>query len=349
MFTDSDRQAIIDRLSAKYGDNLINRCLSEVEWARQGYKFNHRIPRRHQRPTNQAAEIVAEHINGELTLKIWPIVGLSAIGVDAGGAWRIWVLARHIDQDGDGRVCIDRLFDYCKTLQIDERNRRRWITQAVELGLFQRSKHYFYLAGLARGALILGCQTIGKPVFVSPSAMVRRGWRGHVWAAFLATLNAPMSQLVKEQVTGVSDRVQRNYQKAVAPGIRVKNYCERGKAVDGRADGLRSSFGWDVFTTHGKVIQRLPDRWQVLPSLAKRGVKGRSRKAQKIINTSCLEARRKDGDILRLFHEQHGKAAAAIKRWSHSDGDRPTEIFEGIPTRSKRVALWQPLEVSYAI
>jgi hypothetical protein len=148
-------------------------------------------------------------------VKVWAMVGLSAIKGNHGGAWRAWSLARALDDRGSGWVEKRHLWDFFAFLGLKVRQRQRWIKDAREIGLLivpkepkKRGRDYkepkkisrYYLAGLARGAAALGAETIGKPAEIKAIHLVREGvkkkngvspeagWRSYVWAAYLSTL-----------------------------------------------------------------------------------------------------------------------------------------------------------------
>lgn len=280
------------------------------------------------------------------TIKLWPVAILAAINNKRHGAARIWVLARALDSQGSGKVKRSDLWDFCADLSIGERKRRRWLRDAINFGLLREHDDFYYLAGLAPGALALGCQQIGKPATLAASELVRSGWRAHVWSAYLATLNGrPMSQEAKQAVTGIDPRTQRNYQAAL-PGEARRNYAETDLPGD-HAEGLQEHSRESAFVgRNGRVIYRLPDQRMVPEFIAQAQPKGRSRKAQKLINLSFSE-KRDPGFVMRLFHETHRGVEAAIRKISRADippWEQPTELFELI-FAGKRSNLWQPVSV----
>lgn len=278
--------------------------------------------------------------------KIWPQVGLASIRVKAGGAWRVWRLCHLMDTEGSGRVTRSELWEFIDHLGIGGRKRRRWIGQAVKLGLIREHKEYYYFVNLARAAVILGCEKVGRPATVETAALVRAGWRSFVWSAYLVTLNnRPVSQSRKAELTGVLERTQRYYQAGV-PGTARLNFANRGSARAGRAEGLREVCGLCTFENkRGKVVQRLPDIRIVPFDISKTANRGRSRKAQKQVNHFSFNMERDPDKVLRLFCEGAAGVKGALKAIAQLDiTDRPGEIFEHVRA-GPRANAWRVVSV----
>lgn len=280
------------------------------------------------------------------TVKLWPMVGLAAVQTLHGGAWRAWALCHALDRDGSGRCLRSDLWGWLHELDVDERTRRRWLRDALDLSLITEAGDHYYLVGLGRAAVMLGCDDIGTPAEISPGALVREGWRSVVWGAYIATLNGrPISQETKHRITGVDPRTQRNYQ-AQVPGAVRRNYAKTntpGSHITGvRDNGRPGSFvGRD-----GRIVYRLPDIRTIPGNVARLTPRGRSRKAQKQVKLLCIVAREK-GQLLRLFHDTAKGVKATLRAILRADlppSDTPGEIYQLIRAGIS-VNLWQPVPV----
>lgn len=323
----------------------IRRGMQLIEQRRAEYNFNHSSP---VRPvylpalpqlsqddgiTSPVKELICDDRlalnNYPSDVKCWPLLGLAAIRAKMGGAWRLWVLLRSLDTTGSGKVSRANMLAYLDSLGLDERQRRRWTAQAVEIGLICASRGVYYLAGLARGAAILGCDHVGRPARLSAGVLVRPGWRAYVWAAYLASLgDRPVSQLVKCQITGVDPRVQRNYQAAV-PGEARRNFAETNYRPD-QVAGLNECKGYHYFVSGGSVLQRLPDHRIVPLFVSSILPKGRSRKANKLLHGSSFVGRANQPSF-RLFCESSRQVKATQRQVRKSNvppWELPAEIFE---------------------
>lgn len=279
------------------------------------------------------------------TVKVWSLVGLAAIQSNHGGAWRVWVLCHAIDQAGSGRARRSDLWRWLAELGVGDRKRRRWLRDAITIGLVREAGEYYYLAGLARAAIILGCDHIGRPAVISPVDLMRSGWRAVVWSAYLLTLDGrPISQEKKAILTGIDPRTQRNYQRS-SPGEVRRNYAKTDIPGD-HVDGLRDHGKPSAFVGRdGRIVYRLPDI-RLVSGVAKLTSKGRSRKAQRVINSRVIVAR-DQGSLVRLFHESTKGVKAALRQLSQADippWERPAELFS-LLFAGRSVNLWQPVAV----
>ena len=292
-------------------------------------------------------------------IKLWPKVAITAWQNNAGGPYRAWRVAHHYNVHGSGKVYKSELYDYLAGFDLHPRTRRRWVRGAVELGLFSEAfevetgQVVYYLAGLARGASYLGCNSIGLPASLEVSDVLEKGWRSAVWLAYNATLNGrPASQEFKQDQTGVSPRTQRNYLEG-APVKKNKNYAKR-KDLPAKEDylaGYEEVTGRSVVVNEqGVVIQRLPQALAVPEEVARREPKGRTRKAQRKLNaTSSNVGREKGRTQLRLFHDDPKEIKATERRTADLKvSDIPVHLFLKEATR-KTVSFWDTLPLKDAM
>lgn len=315
--------SLLELAAVKQGQALL-------ELRRAEYKFNHPGPKGPE-PISQAlpeprTPVVTPQPVRPQFIKIIPELGIASIRSNHTGAWRAWTLARYLDSQGTGRIAKNDLLKCLFTKGVGDRQRRRWLRDAIRVGLFKVYRDQYYLVGLGRAAVILGCDHIGKPAKISSSGLCGVGWRAHVWAGYLVTLgNRPISQAVKAQLTGIDPRTQRNYQ-AELPGEARKNYAKI-KIKPGNVEGDREVNGRVVFTKYGQVFQRLPDIRLVPFEIAETCKRGQSKKAQAFINSSSLEGRGSEFTP-RLFNASTKQAKATLRTLSRSDMTPPSEIFE---------------------
>jgi hypothetical protein len=270
-------------------------------------------------------------MSNALDLKIWPVLGLSAIRHRHPGAWRAWEIARHIDQNGSGKVNRFILTDCLKNLGVNSKTRRRWLDDALAVGLLLSGKgNMLSPVGAARAAELLYVTHIGEPARINSKVLVKACWRSHVFEAFCATLTGPMSQRTKMKLTRITPRTQRNYLKK-GLGRSLQNYAKRPENAD-HLHGLREVRGLAVFINYkGELIQRGPDFRIVPPTVALPAPKGRARKIQKQLNALCFQARGNVQDCFKLFYEEEKDARAAVRTIGRSESDdRPREVFHHI-------------------
>lgn len=249
-------------------------------------------------------------------LKIWPQLGLRAIKTNRSGAWRLWELARHLDEQGSGRVELSSLRKLIVTQAGAHRSTfSRWLRQAENCGAIVIADEYVYYVNLGRMAAILGAERITRPAAITTETLIRQGWRKHVWAGYLATVATnPISQRTKKQLTGISARTQARYQRGIGHGR--KNFVPRGEGTQKNADAYRELFFLTVFCNDGRLIQRHPDIRIVPMDTALSLPRGRSqRRAQKYMNSLMLLAQgNRDEAHPRLYFANDKAAARAIQR-----------------------------------
>lgn len=352
------RQELYNRLAERYGADVIRAGLRSIEYARAAHRFNHPEIQRPQ-PVVITQQETQEAEGGDLprNVKIWPLVGLAAVKSNHGGGWRAWSMARALDARGSGWVEKQELWRFFTHLKIGERKRRRWLSDALELRIMTENRGRYYLVNLGRCAIALNSD-VGKPAEIAADALTREGWRSVVWAAYLVILkNRPVSQVKAAELTGVSERTQRNYQswgkayKRYKSGVSVsvrRNYAQTNLHSD-YLSGVRDHGRSSAFVGfRGLISYRLPDMRFVAGDIAKLSQPGRSRKAQKTVNKCSFSEDRANGKaVFKVFHETQKSVNSALRKIINSDflpWEGPAEVFRlAYPGRNTNI--WEPVQV----
>lgn len=287
-------------------------------------------------------------------IRFWPVILTAAITHNHGGAARLWYLARNCDCTGSGWIYRADLDQYLNNLGVDDRQQRRYRAEAQALGLLvadnKRGQPIYRIASLFRGAVILEAKEIGLPAEMQTKALFSKGWRCRVWAAFEATTRSrPISQETKAEITTIDPRTQRNYLAAL-PIEKRHNYAKTrltGDHVTGlREHGRRSAFIGD----DKRIYYRLPDQVTVPLFIARTTHKGRSRKAQRLLNISFSSEREK-ANAYRLFHADQKGVTRALKKLGRDDippWEQPQEMYV-LQFPGLRSNLWQPVAVNAGV
>jgi hypothetical protein len=270
------------------------------------------------------------------------MMGFDAVHTKHGGAWRLWVLCKKLDENGCSSVDIHDLKRAVDELGINPRCFRLWMADALALGLFVEGAGRYWLTSAGKAARLLGCPDIGLPAAVSLKMLFRKGWKAVLWAGYLATLGGrPVSQRTKQTVTRVQVRTQRRYQKVIEVK-RIKNVAE----VDAPRDAFGGLVEFDarvIYKSGDKLMQRLPDSLLVGSETARSLPKGRTRKIQKQLS-SCSLGRGKP-NCFRLFYGSDKSANGAARRLAKSDDyDKPLEVFTHIK-HEIGVNTWQSVRI----
>lgn len=333
-----------DRLEVEKAQALLNNRRAE-------YAMEHGAPKTYQaRPVAKPIPL-PQLSQPSQPIKIWPLIVFAADKQRLGGAIRLFFIARMIDKRGSGKVAKAELLSWLQYLKVGDRKRRRWLAQAKAQGLIIEVDDFYYLVSLAKAALAVECNQVGRPAKIAVYSFVGNGWRAHVWASYLSTLRGrPMSQATKETLTGVSVRTQRNYQAAL-PGQKRRNYTKTKHRGDRLTMFKEHGRGACFVGRDGTIIFRLPDIRNVPGFIASPTPKGRSKKAQRIVNATSFQVERgnTDANLFRLFYEQNAhKAAEHIARKSGlAPWDLPGEVYQ-LEKVYKDSNLWQPVAVNHA-
>jgi len=269
----------------------------------------------------------------------------------------LWTFAHAVDAAGSGAVSRAQLSEW---LGLDRRKFRRWLAEAERAGLL-RVKHskrgpLLILAGIERAAQLLGCESIGpRPVSLPADLLLGRGWRAHLWGAFLGSLGAEAGVMIAraklQEMTGISARSQARYEREA--GVKVKpNYCVTDQAADRlsgeREFGRRHAFAWrDAASGEEVVSWRLPDSRRA-PGHVWRCPNGRAKKINSTLRRASLYKSRGRLRVPRIFWATLQAAERAAQRMSLPDQPRrwkPVDEIYGLRFRSRRASVWACVEL----
>ena len=305
--------------------------------------------------------------------KAWPasVAFYSHMGIAAarrysklGGGWRLYVLAKALDPQGLGKIARDDLRDYALFLGVNVRTFERWIIQARNAGLFytdvQNSSGQWMIvmanAGIA--AAELNCETVGRKVTLPAAALIGKGWKARVWAAYGITHKGqPIARETMQKIVNVAVSTQR-YRDAQAKVNRVRNFANSGvKAIPGELAEMKETTGRkNIFIDKdGFINWRLPNSYIFTTAL--RGGKGRGRIANKIIRNiqttnGLLQVQQAlsleneyNSEIVKLFNQNPQQAKSAMKKLAKIDNRKVKDIYERDHTARNGAVIWKHLPV----
>ncbi len=152
-----------------------------------------------------------------------------------GGAWRVWTVLRHLDQEtGSGIVCEHCCEAWAIKHNIPPRRWRRWMQAAIDAKWIRsysrnRSGIKTVVYGYCRPAVVantVGCQYIEtQMVNMDLDLFAALDPAKYIWAAYLSTLpKTPISRLKMRELTGVAENTQYKYEREL--GIRsIRNFA----------------------------------------------------------------------------------------------------------------------------
>lgn len=293
------------------------------------------------------------------TVKIWPEVGIAAWQNDAGGPFRLWVLAKSIDPKGSGVITDTTLRGKAADLGVHERTYRRWRSAAISLGLFEvlrrRSGETYRLASWGNGGKALGCSRVGsRYVIIKLSKLFKKGWKGTIYGAQMTRRGSPhkysyhdkKDDKVKEKIimvfspisrekitalTGIPPTTQRRLERQA--GIKVWfAYANVGPAPDDLDDIRVASEDHPAFIykrrfrKSKKIVEiedlawQMPNVYKVPKRAAEAGQRGRSRKINAVLSVdSSLPWQGPELERRRLYYSDR-KAAGDARDKHIADG-----------------------------
>lgn len=206
-------------------------------------------------------------------VKLWPLVGLKSFRIpEAGGAWRLFVLAKNMTGVLD-HVKRSDLKAYAKSLGVNDAQFKRWLNAGRNLSLFtdlQQADGEWKLIvpSNTKAAELLGAEEVGRYVSLPAALLFKKGWRGFVFASWQSAHTGNGSRLVSQgkqaEITGINRQTQRQFNKQA--GVKsTKNFAISNIHANGYASVLE--FGnraclfqyWDKATHQKKLGWRIPD------------------------------------------------------------------------------------------
>lgn len=269
-------------------------------------------------------------------VKFNPLVGLKSFRTSgAGGAWRLLVLAKALEENGTGKIRREALHDYASSLGVQEKTFARWITAARNFDLVsdvqsKSGEWMLILSGNERVASIMGCERKGKAVSMSAKLLVGKKWRAYVFGGFENTFNGRLITRKKQaELSGIPESTQRKFDKEA--GVeRKKNFAVSNIHANGFSAvlefGNRASLFkyWDKKTHQLKLGWRLPD----------------SRRFDGAITNGSKNTLR----ALSLFNRTEAQYKATVKRLSKSDSPiREVYLFSHTSNNGADMWLHMPL------
>jgi hypothetical protein len=255
------------------------------------------------------------------SVRVYPDLGLSSIRLHKGGAYRVWTLARVLDQAGRGWIFQADLFALAKDCKVRRRTFFYWLNQARELGLFTDGKGgKIYLLSLEKTAKILQVYYLHSSVEMPARKLTGKGWRAFVFASIHN--DKPCSRNTLKLLTGISPRTQARYD-AVAKVKRKSNiYVTNQPASDlpgAREYGTEATnfIFFDAKTKTSKLAHKRPDsrkpygnpvsirsKWEVNKQLC----------SADSCNHSSLSDRQRANTVNVIFHETRKGAEGAARK-----------------------------------
>jgi len=266
-----------------------------------------------------------------------PLVGLKSFRIaEAGGAWRLIVLAKNLDETGLGKVERGRLRAYSKHLGISSKQFNRWLSAARYYDMVRdvQSENREWLLILASNSDIaktLGCEKRFRFVTLPAKYFVGKGWRAYVFASWQSAFTNNGERLVSQkkqaELTGISEQVQRKFNKEAGVQSR-KNYAVSNIHANGYSAVLEFGKRAGLFEYWDKEKHQKYLGWRIPNS--------------RYFPMFALDGSYKTRRALSLFNRTAEQYSASMKSVRKSDDTKPKfpEIYLFSRTSRNGNGLW---------
>ena len=291
------------------------------------------------------------------------------MGIDAararsgvGGAWRLYILAKALDQDGVGRVALADLRGFALHLGLNPRTYQRWINQAERRGVlsyFQKESGEWWvnLQSPAKLCHAMGWDAIGKKMQIDPALLIVPGWKANIWASVSAGMNGrQISRERLQKVYNVAARTQ-THRDNQADVNRQANYADTGiiaNAADVKAwEQNRPEWKGLFRASNGRLYRRLPDT-RATNKVILIGT-GRGRKALSELRhlqdiTACYKRDQalangiEDSEYIRLFNRNPKQLKTSKRKLERQENPRVVDVFQHVyDNKDSGAGIWDTI------
>ncbi len=195
-------------------------------------------------PANQPQLPAGDRPSLPSGVKLYPDIGLGMLRNEMAAAGRIWLLLRHLDQAGEGKLRIvnlrRQLTEKESSLRVCGQRQLRNLLNQGEGVFWQRDKERLWLRSAAKAAAALGVDRLtGRPVSLPVAVLLGPigEVRAHLYASFHAgrrkgsggrdmaiTPHKPIARATLEQLSGITPQGQRLYEQRAGVDVR-SNYA----------------------------------------------------------------------------------------------------------------------------
>lgn len=282
---------------------------------------------------------------GPAHIKVWPLLGFTAKREKLGGAWRLWTMALNFDEPGAGWVDADEFRAHVLaqvsatrpdgTKLTAAKMYSRWFDSAVGSGLLRMTtprhsdaKRIYYLSQEKTVELLQPASVARRPVEIKVRRFLALGWLAWVWAAFIKLHeNKPISRVRQEELTGVPERTQYEYEE-FAGVVRQPNYAV-SNLPESHLPGVKDNGRSHAFVfksknqSAGSIAWRIPDSRGAPVGVRTHAHKGRSRKMRNALKSNLSQSRQVPRKVVRLFFDESTKQKSVDRaaKQLHTDPD----------------------------
>lgn len=289
------------------------------------------------------AEICTSILPQKQLIRIYPNLGFYAIKSNAGGSWKLWEFARFLDIKGSGAILEEDLFSLCNKLQVNGGTYKRWLKQAIDLGLFRSvySGKKLIILGIVKVCLTFGCTHVNtRQVEMPIECLAGKDWRAWLWTSYEMEFKGhPISRNTMYELTSKHPQTQRRYDNQTKV-IRHKNYAisnlNESHLTMEQERGMHKGL-FVMNTGHKKVLAwRLPDaRSSEVVGLIGKGM---SRKVNHILGSYHTPGA--SVEWVRLFNQTEDQLKTTNHKLARPDYKHPHEVYS-LCHKTNKTSLWE--------
>ena len=209
----------------------------------------------------------------------------------ARGGYRLWLIARAMDESGRGMLARDDLKAYALQLGLSPRQYDRWIQEArnndlltdVQQAQSKGGAWLFIIASLPRAAHALHCENVGTRKATMPAVdVIGAGYRARLFMSYQQThMQKPITQERIQKIANIPASTQR-YRNNQSGVKRVRSYAKTTITKDNLPGLQEHSQHKGLFVRRdGFISWRLPNTYIIDFEGYTTGARGRARKANK--------------------------------------------------------------------
>ena len=189
-------------------------------------------------------------------VKSYPGLNLAALNYRHEGPYRLWLLARHLDREGSGRVSARELRRFVRdNLGVTRQTLIRWFKAGDDLFWYQRDEERLHLRSLFFVADFYGVRLQPQPVRLSLDTFANlSNFRAALVGSFFAKRPKTISQATLANLTGKTARTVRRYLERIEGLQKQHNAMISERAPSCAEDPDYKSRGYFLGSVGGKQV-----------------------------------------------------------------------------------------------
>ena len=350
----------------EHGQAVINRRSAEFAYMANGSRKEEYKPQPPEikQPTRAPETAPAAEYPDSVTFYTDMGINAARRRSGVGGAFRLYILAKALDNQGLGKIPRAELRAFALHLGLNPRTYQRWSNQAERRGVLsfyqvKSGEWWINLQSPAKLCHALGWDAIGKKMQIDPALLIGKGWKANVWTSVSAGRHGrQISRERLQKAYNVPARTQ-TYRDNQADVSRQANYANTGiiaNSADVNAWQENNTQWKGLFrASNGRLYRRLPDT-RATDRVVLIGT-GRSRKALSELRhlqdiTACYKRDQalangiEDTEYIRLFNRNSTQLKTSERKLARQEQPRVVDVFQYIyDSKDSGAGIWDTITI----